>query len=82
MVLLPILTRVPVRTSLQDEANFPLSDLLCQGFWLTFVSFLLLCLAGCTVCFGRRRDRMSGATTYPVASKLSLKDRLRMRFRR
>jgi hypothetical protein len=35
------------------------------GFWLTFVSFILLLLAGCTVCFGRRRDRMSGATpTY------------------
>ncbi|KAF8841659.1 hypothetical protein BDN67DRAFT_989636 [Paxillus ammoniavirescens] len=39
------------------------------GFWLTFVSFILLLLAGCTVCFGRRRDRMSGATTaYPTAS--------------
>ncbi|KIK93813.1 hypothetical protein PAXRUDRAFT_828590 [Paxillus rubicundulus Ve08.2h10] len=39
------------------------------GFWLTFVSFILLLLAGCTVCFGRRRDRMSGATTsYPMAS--------------
>jgi hypothetical protein len=33
------------------------------GFWLTFASFILLLLAGCTVCFGRRRDRMSGATT-------------------
>jgi ABC-type nickel/cobalt efflux system permease component RcnA len=32
------------------------------GFWLTFVSLLLLLLAGCTVCFGRRRDRMAGAT--------------------
>ncbi|KAG2065524.1 pali-domain-containing protein [Suillus decipiens] len=32
------------------------------GFWLTFVSLLLLILAGCTVCFGRRRDRMAGAT--------------------
>ncbi|KAG1866050.1 pali-domain-containing protein [Suillus subluteus] len=31
------------------------------GFWLTFVSMLLLILAGCTVCFGRRRDRMAGA---------------------
>lgn len=31
------------------------------GFWLTFVSLLLLVLAGCTVCFGRRRDRMAGA---------------------
>ncbi|KAG1717505.1 pali-domain-containing protein [Suillus occidentalis] len=33
------------------------------GFWLTFVSLLLLILAGCTVCFGRRRDRMAGATS-------------------
>ncbi|TFK97852.1 SUR7/PalI family-domain-containing protein [Pterulicium gracile] len=33
------------------------------GFWMTFVSFILLLLAGCTVCFGRRRDRMSTATT-------------------
>lgn len=32
------------------------------GFWLTFVALLLLILAGCTVCFGRRRDRMAGAT--------------------
>ncbi|CDO69953.1 hypothetical protein BN946_scf184836.g27 [Trametes cinnabarina] len=45
------------------------------GFWLTFVSFLLLCFAGCTVCFGRRRDRMSGATTY----NYSWKDRFRRR---
>ncbi|KII84029.1 hypothetical protein PLICRDRAFT_46370 [Plicaturopsis crispa FD-325 SS-3] len=38
------------------------------GFWLTFASFLLLLLAGCTVCFGRRRDRMSGATSYPMTT--------------
>jgi hypothetical protein len=35
------------------------------GFWLTFVAFILTLLAGCTVCFGRRRERMYGATTYP-----------------
>ncbi|KAF4612310.1 hypothetical protein D9613_003702 [Agrocybe pediades] len=37
-------------------------------FWMTFVTLILLFLAGCTVCFGRRRDRMSGATTqsYPL----------------
>lgn len=39
------------------------------GFWLTFVSFILLLLAGCTVCFGRRRDRMSGATSYPMTKR-------------
>jgi len=38
------------------------------GFWLTFVSFILLLLAGCTVCFGRRKQRMSGATSYPTLS--------------
>ncbi|CAL1697791.1 unnamed protein product [Somion occarium] len=47
------------------------------AFWMTFVSFILLCLAGCTVCFGRRRDRMAGATTYPASSKLSWRDRFR-----
>ncbi|CAK5271427.1 unnamed protein product [Mycena citricolor] len=36
------------------------------AFWMTFASFILLLLAGCTVCFGRRRDRMSGASTYPM----------------
>ncbi|OAX37376.1 pali-domain-containing protein [Rhizopogon vinicolor AM-OR11-026] len=39
------------------------------GFWLTFVSLILLLLAGCTVCFGRRRDRMAGATnSYQLSS--------------
>ncbi|THH04830.1 hypothetical protein EW145_g5233 [Phellinidium pouzarii] len=39
------------------------------GFWITFVSFILLLLAGCTVCFGRRRARMDGASSsYPMAS--------------
>ncbi|OBZ74535.1 hypothetical protein A0H81_05191 [Grifola frondosa] len=38
------------------------------AFWMTFVSFLLLFFAGCTVCLGRRRDRMTGATNYPMTS--------------
>jgi len=38
------------------------------GFWMTFVSLILLLLAGCTVCFGRRQSRMSGATSYPTYS--------------
>uniref|UniRef100_A0A8H8CF67 Uncharacterized protein n=1 Tax=Psilocybe cubensis TaxID=181762 RepID=A0A8H8CF67_PSICU len=38
------------------------------GFWMTFVTLILLVLAGFTVCFGRRRDRMSGATSsYPMS---------------
>jgi hypothetical protein len=40
------------------------------GFWLTFTSFILLLLAGCTVCFGRRKERMSNASTsYPMRTK-------------
>ena len=39
---------------------------------MTFAAFLLLALAGCTVCFGRRRDRLDGATTY------SWRDRFRL----
>jgi len=27
------------------------------GFWMTLASFIVLLLAGCTVCFGRRHDR-------------------------
>ncbi|KAJ6614679.1 hypothetical protein B0H10DRAFT_2044334 [Mycena sp. CBHHK59/15] len=38
------------------------------AFWMTFVSLILLLLAGCTVCFGRRKDRMSGAASYPMSS--------------
>jgi len=38
------------------------------AFWMTFAAMLLLWLAGGTVCLGRRRDRMAGATTYPLAS--------------
>jgi len=37
------------------------------GFWLTFVTLLLLLLAGCTVCFGRRRKRMANANTYQMS---------------
>ncbi|KAI0753617.1 hypothetical protein C8Q74DRAFT_1211098 [Fomes fomentarius] len=43
------------------------------AFWMTFVSFLLLLIAGCTVCFGRRKDRLDGATSYSY----SWKDRFR-----
>lgn len=51
------------------------------GFWLTFVSLLLLILAGCTVCFGRRRDRMAGATnnSYQLSG---MKSGFLSRFRR
>ncbi|EPQ55637.1 pali-domain-containing protein [Gloeophyllum trabeum ATCC 11539] len=39
------------------------------GFWLTFVSLVLLLLAGCTVCFGRRRDSDNwtyGGNEFPL----------------
>ncbi|KAL1746620.1 SUR7/PalI family-domain-containing protein [Schizophyllum fasciatum] len=36
------------------------------GFWMTLAAFIVLLLAGCTVCFGRRRQRMSSATAYPM----------------
>jgi len=54
------------------------------GFWLTFVSLILLLLAGCTVCFGRRRDRMSGASAYPSypMSSTTTKTPFWKRFRR
>ncbi|KAG1853841.1 pali-domain-containing protein [Suillus tomentosus] len=42
--------------------NISESTITGPGFWLTFVALILLLLAGCTVCFGRRRDRMAGAT--------------------
>jgi hypothetical protein len=48
-----------------------------EGFWLTFVSLILLLLAGCTVCFGRRRDRMSGATTSTASPKTPFFSRFR-----
>ncbi|KAF7297190.1 hypothetical protein MIND_00952100 [Mycena indigotica] len=38
------------------------------AFWMTFVQLILLLLAGCTVCFGRRKDRLSGASSYPMSS--------------
>ncbi|TFK37573.1 hypothetical protein BDQ12DRAFT_724027 [Crucibulum laeve] len=47
------------------------------GFWLTFVTFILLLIAGCTVCFGRRRDRLSGATTSYSTSKRPFWSRFR-----
>jgi hypothetical protein len=36
------------------------------AFWMTFVSLILLLLAGCTVCFGRRKARMAGAASLPM----------------
>ncbi|KAG6890231.1 hypothetical protein C0995_010244 [Termitomyces sp. Mi166 len=39
------------------------------GFWLTFVSFLLLILGGATVCLGRRhRSKRTDDATYPMTT--------------
>ncbi|KAG8215204.1 hypothetical protein J3R82DRAFT_8743 [Butyriboletus roseoflavus] len=39
------------------------------GFWLTFAAMILLFLAGFTVCCGRRRGRMSSATSSAPSPK-------------
>ncbi|KIM41931.1 hypothetical protein M413DRAFT_27478 [Hebeloma cylindrosporum] len=42
------------------------------AFWMTLVAFVLLLLAGCTVCLGRRKSRMADATpTTPVTPTTS-----------
>ncbi|THU79861.1 pali-domain-containing protein [Dendrothele bispora CBS 962.96] len=56
-----------VRHETRDVADIGANTNTAPGFWLTFVSLLLCLLAGCTVCFGRRRDRMSDAS-YPAAT--------------
>ncbi|KAH8115019.1 SUR7/PalI family-domain-containing protein [Phellopilus nigrolimitatus] len=59
-----------VRHELSDHLqNTSAQTITGPGFWLTFVSFILLLLAGCTVCFGRRRTRMDRASSsYPMTS--------------
>lgn len=52
------------------------------GFYLTLVAFVLLLLAGCTVCFGRRRQRMSTATSYPMTETNTARAPFWKRFRR
>jgi len=40
------------------------------AFWMTLVSLVLLLVAGCTVCLGRRKARTSGTTqSYPAYSE-------------
>jgi len=51
------------------------------AFWMTFASLLLLWMAGSTVCMGRRRDRMAGATNFPLASS-KVSPSWRSRFRK
>lgn len=56
-----------VKQQMKKLNNAGANTITGPGFWLTFASFILLLLAGCTVCFGRRRDRMSTATKYPMS---------------
>jgi len=51
-----------------DKLNVGTQTVTAPGFWMTFATLLLLLLAGCTVCFGRRRDRMAGASSYTTTS--------------
>lgn len=52
-----------------DKLNVGTRAVTAPGFWMTFATLLLLLLAGCTVCFGRRRDRMSGASYSETTTK-------------
>jgi len=38
------------------------------GFWMTFVTFFLLCFAGCAVLFGRKKERYLRGDGYAVNS--------------
>ncbi|KAJ7635495.1 hypothetical protein DFH06DRAFT_1220723 [Mycena polygramma] len=40
-----------------------------SAFWMTLVSLIFVLLAGCTVCFGRRKE--SGNDAYPMFTKSS-----------
>ncbi|KAJ7823500.1 pali-domain-containing protein [Mycena olivaceomarginata] len=51
-----------------------------SAFWMTFVSLILVLLAGCTVCFGRRKE--SGSDAYPMFSKSSTGGGFLSRFRK
>ncbi|KAI0029394.1 hypothetical protein K488DRAFT_56466 [Vararia minispora EC-137] len=46
------------------------------GFWITLVVFILLLLSGCTVCLGRRRERMSNAAPIATSEKPGLLGRV------
>jgi len=54
-----------VKHKMNDLPNVKTTTNTAPAFWLTFAAFLLTAFAGCTVCFGRRRERMYNATTSP-----------------
>ncbi|KAI9466599.1 hypothetical protein BJY52DRAFT_1233042 [Lactarius psammicola] len=55
---------VIVRDRVNNLDNVGVRSVAAPGFWMTLASLILLLLAGCSVCFGRRHSRMSGAIDY------------------
>ncbi|KAF7352118.1 hypothetical protein MVEN_01174800 [Mycena venus] len=51
-----------------------------SAFWMTLVSLILVLLAGCTVCFGRRKD--GGGDSYPMFTKTAGSGGFLSRFRK
>ncbi|KAF8200456.1 hypothetical protein K438DRAFT_1582446 [Mycena galopus ATCC 62051] len=51
-----------------------------SAFWMTLVSLILVLLAGCTVCFGRRKE--GGNDAYPMFTKTSTSGGFLSRFRK
>ncbi|KAF7353579.1 hypothetical protein MSAN_01548200 [Mycena sanguinolenta] len=51
-----------------------------SAFWMTLVSLILVLLAGCTVCFGRRKE--AGSDAYPMFTKTASGGGFLSRFRR
>lgn len=63
---------VIVRDRVNNIDNVDVRSVAAPGFWMTLASLILLLFAGCTVCFGRRRSRMSGAIDYDHPEKPGL----------
>jgi len=63
---------VIVRDRVNRLDNVGVRSVAAPGFWMTLASLILLLLAGCFVCFDRRRSRMSGAIDYDHPEKLGL----------
>ncbi|KZS95441.1 pali-domain-containing protein [Sistotremastrum niveocremeum HHB9708] len=53
-----------------DNLQIQAKTITAPGFWLTFASFILLLLGGCTVIFGHRRNRANAGNyqSYPMSS--------------
>jgi len=56
-----------VKTQMKKLSDVDENTLTGPGFWLTFVSFILLLIAGCTVCIGRRKNSTHDSS-YPMTS--------------